>query len=138
MENIVIGNFYLTTFGGKVYKFDVRYNGLMYCSDISMYPLYRIVLKPLFELFGLDENGNKRCIFIPRSKVYDYVEKIDIDDNLFNYMRENNMIMYSTDMAYLYNLKDKSGFDRMYQKRAFKHEKDKTKVLMKQRRGYYN
>jgi len=137
MENIV-GSFNLKTFGGKVYKFCVLDNGLMYCKDITMYPLYRIVLKPLFDLYGLNEYGNKESIFIPRSKVNDYIESVDIDENLLNYMRLNNMIMYSTDMAYLYNLPNKDGYDRLYQKRAFKHVKDKSKVLMKQKRGYYN
>jgi len=136
MENIV-GSFCLKTFGGKVYKFCVLDNGLMYC-DITMYPLYRIVLKPLFDLYGLDEYGMKKSIFIPRCKVDNYIESVDIDDELLEFMRDNNMIMYSTDMAYLYNLPDKDAYDRLYQKRAFKHVKDKTKVLMKQRRGYYN
>lgn len=137
MENIV-GSFNLKTFGGKVYKFNVLDNGLMYCNEITMYPLYRIVLKPLFDLYGLNEYGLKKNIFIPRCKVDDYIEIVDIDENLLNYMRLNNMIMYSTDMAYLYNLPNKDGYDRYHQKRAFKHVKDKTKVLMKQRRGYYN
>ena len=137
MENIV-GSFSLKTFGGKVYKFNVLDNGLMYCCDITMYPLYRIVLKPLFDLYGLDEYGMKKSIFIPRCKADDYIESVDIDECLLAYMRHHNMIMFSTDMAYLYNLPDKDGYDRLYQKRAFKHVKDKSKVLMKQRRGYYN
>ena len=69
---------------GKVYKFNVLDNGLMYFSDITMYPLYRIVLKPLFELYGLDEHGNARSIFIPRSRVNDYIESIQIDVNYLN------------------------------------------------------
>ena len=137
MGNIV-GSFNLKTFGGKVYKFECLNNGLMYCKDITMYPLYRIVLKPLFDLYGLNEYGNKVSIFIPRNKANDYIESVDIDNDLLNYMRMRNMIMYSTDMAYLYNLPSKDGYDRLYQKRAFKHVKDKSKVLMKQRRGYYN
>ena len=138
MENVVIGSFALKTFGGKIYKFDVLDNGLMYSKDITMYPLYRIILKPLFELFGLNESGNAVSIFIPRSKVNDYIESIEIDKELFLYMRQNNMIMNSTDMAYLYDLPIKDGYDRMYQKRAFKHQKDKRKILTKQKRGYYN
>lgn len=137
MENVVIGSFCLKTFGGKTYKFYVLDNGLMYSKDITMYPLYRIILKPLFELFGLDEHGNRHSIFIPRKR-FDYIESIKIDNDLLDYMKDNKMIMYSTDMGYLYNLPDKDGYDRIYQRRAFKHKKDKTKVLIKQKRGYYN
>lgn len=137
MENIV-GSFCLKTFEGKIYKFVVKNNGLMYCNEITMYPLYRIVLKPLFDLYGLDENGGRKSIFIPRNKRNNYIESVEIEENLLNYMRLNNMIKFSTDMAYLYNLPDKDGYDRLYQSRAFKHTKDKSKILMKQRRGYYN
>ena len=90
MENIV-GSFCLKTFGGKVYKFCVLDNGLMYCNDITMYPLYRIVLKPLFDLYGLNEYGMKKSVFIPRSKVNDYIESVNIDENLLNYMILNNI-----------------------------------------------
>ena len=137
MENIV-GSFYLKTFGERLYKFDVFDNGLMYCKDITEYPLRKIFLKPLFELYRLDENGNKEIISIPKRGCYDYIERVSINEELLVYMKKNNMIMYSTDVAYLYDLPNKDGYDIFYQKRAFKHVKDKSKILIKQKNGYYN
>lgn len=65
----------------------------------------------------------------------DFIESIEISDALFLYLKNNNMIMYSTDMAYLYNLSNKDRYDKYYQTRAFKHIKDKEKILSKQRNG---
>jgi len=137
MEKQKVGSFTLRTFAGKLFKFIVYDNKMMYCKEISKYPIYRLILKPKFELFGINEYNNPTSIFIPRKNISDFIESIDIDEELLEYIKINNMIEYSTDMAFLYNLSDKNGYDRIYQTRAFKHV-EKSKILSKQRRGFYN
>ena len=80
-------------------------------------------------------NGTKvQCCYM-----YEYIESVEIDADLLAYMRLNNMIMYSTDMAYLYGFKDKSGYDREFKEgHPFKWAKKKGPILVKQKKGKYN
>ena len=54
------------------------------------------------------------------------------------YMKDNNMIMYSVEMAYLYDFVNKDGFDLSHKTTVFKRVKDKSKILEKQKKGIYN
>ena len=48
------------------------------------------------------------------------------------------MIRYSTDMAYLYGFKDKSGYDREFKEgHPFKWTEKKGPILVKQKKGKY-
>jgi hypothetical protein len=67
------------------------------------------------------------------------ISRVSIDDDLFDYLRMHNMIMYSTDMAYLYGFKNKRGYDREVKEgHPFKHAEKKGPILVKQRKGQYN
>ena len=48
------------------------------------------------------------------------------------------MIMYSVEMAYLYDFVNKDGFDLSHKTTVFKRVKDKSKILEKQKKGIYN
>lgn len=39
------------------------------------------------------------------------IDNYDIDEDLFDYLKQNGMIRYSNDMAYLYGFNDKIGYD---------------------------
>lgn len=67
-----------------------------------------------------------------------YVESIDIDPELLSDLVNHGAIYYSTDMAYLYGLDPKQAYDRQYNRRAFKHVKDKSRILALQKQGIYN
>ena len=135
METKELGRFYAIAFDETIYEFIV-YNDYMICPTISNEKIKRIVLKPRFDLI---EYG-KGALWMPVAAGYTkgLIKTYDIDDELFNYLREKNMIMYSIDMAYLYGFKDKSGYDRQYNKTPFKRVKDKEKILIKQKQGKFN
>ncbi len=136
MEKQEVGKFYATTFDEKFYEFIVNDNDTIDCPAFDVEGMRRIVIKPRFELCG----GERPFKNPARSDVKDdLIRDFDIDDDLFDYMREHNMIMYSTDMALLYDLKDKSGYDR-YRKEGhpFKWAKKKGPILVRQRNGQFH
>ena len=49
--------------------------------------------------------------FAPVGRIDGLIRDFDIDEVLFNYLKDEHMIMYSTDMAYLYGFNDKEGYD---------------------------
>ena len=51
------------------------------------------------------------------------IKSFNIENELFTRLKDLNMISYSTDMAYIYNLPDKKGYDYNYNKRSFKWAK---------------
>ena len=137
MEKQEIGRFYATRFDESVYEFIVNSDATMDCPAIGAESVYRIVIKPRFELFS------RNCSFINPAKHGGHIDGLirdyDIDDDLFDYLREHNMIMYSTDMAYLYGFKDKSGYDREFKEgHPFKWAEKKGPILVKQKNGQYN
>ena len=137
MEKKEIGRFYATRFDEKVYEFIVNSDKTMDCPAIGAKSIYRIVIKPRFELFS----KNHSCINPAKhgGHTEGLIREYNIDDDLFVYLRQNSMIMYSTDMAYLYGFKDKSGYDR-YAKEGhpFKWAEKKGPILVKQKKGIYN
>lgn len=137
MEKQEIGKFYATRFDGSVYEFIVNSDSTMDCPTIGVESIYRIVIKPRFELFS------KSCSYINPAKhggnIDGLIKDYNIDDDLFAYLREHNMIMYSTDMAYLYGFKDKNGYDRGFKEgHPFKWAEKRGPILVKQRKGQYN
>ena len=105
----------------------------MDCPAIGAEFIYRIVIKPRFQLFS------KKFTYINPAKYGGHIDGLireyNISDDLFDYLVEHNMIMYSTDMAYLYGFKDKSGYDREFKGgNPFKWAEKKGPILVKQKK----
>lgn len=137
MEKQEIGRFYATSFDESVYEFIVNSDATIDCPTIGAESAYEILIKPRFELYSkkrcyrnsAKRDGNIDCL----------IKNYDIDDNLFDYLREHNMITYSIDMAYLYDFNDKNGYDMRFQNgRPFKWAEKKGPILVKQKKGQYN
>lgn len=135
MGDNMIGRFFADRIDGIRMEFYVYANGIIVCS---MYPdilMKRIYLKPRIEYYGID---NKYHV-LDKTKGNDcLICNYLIDPELFMYMKDNNMIMYSVEMAYLYDFVNKDGFDLFHKTTAFKRVKDKSKILEKQKKGIYN
>ncbi len=137
MEKHEIGRFYATRFDEEVYEFIVNSDATIDCPAIGAESASRILIKPRFELYSRNRS------YINPAKhggnIDGLIREYDIDDDVFDYLREHNMIMYSTDMAYLYGFKDKIGYDRGYKEaRPFKRAEKKGPILVKQKKGQYN
>ena len=136
MEKNIIGKFYAIAFDETVYEFIVYDNKRIECPKLDAKSVYRIIIKPRFMLFA-DE-----MVFLNPAKhgVTDgLIKEFNIDDDLFDYLKTNGMIMYSTDMAYLYGFDDKKGHDLPFKKgRPFKWAEKKGPVLVKQKKGQFN
>ena len=154
MEKLEIGRFYAVSFDEKIVLEFVAYDNITIdCPTLGLYDYKIVELKPRFRLFKykIDEEGKR----------YDYKEykynikspdkyknplgligRINIDEDLFYYLKEKSMIFYSTDMAYLYDLPDKNGYDSGRSHYGvgspYKWAKKKGPILVKQRRGQLN
>lgn len=137
MEKYEIGRFYAIRFDDDVYEFIVNSDDTMDCPIIGAHSINRVVIKPRFELFS----NNCSCINPAKhnKSIDGLIKNFDIDDDLFDYLKEHNMIMYSTDMAYLYDFKDKKGYDSEFKEgHPFKWAEKKGPILVKQKNGQYN
>lgn len=77
------------------------------------------------------ENGHKQQI--------ELIQNYIIEPSVFEYLVENKMIIYSHDMALLYNFDTKYAYDNHLKSNAFKRQRrDKTKILIKQKQGIFN
>ena len=136
MKENELGRFFATTFNNTVYEFIVYDNQRMTCPTLGIDSIYRLIIKPRFELFC----DNKVYLSPAVHGVNDgLIKDYDINETLFNYLKQHNMIMYSVDMAYLYNLPSKLGYDQGIKEGSpFKWAKKKGPILVKQKRGIYN
>lgn len=67
------------------------------------------------------------------------IQNYIIEPYILKYLIENKMVMYSHDMAILYNLDTNYSYDKHLKNNAFKRQKkDKTKILIKQKQGIFN
>lgn len=145
MERLEIGRFTATSFKGELYEFIVYNDNSMDCPQMEIWGMNGIHTKPRPELWD-----SKNWNFLIREN-YGHpdqtrlIKEFNIDDELFKYLNLNNMILYSTDMAYLYNFIDKDGFDKKERKhygkrkgRAFKHASKKGEILTKWKNGEFN
>ena len=135
MEREEVGRFNAVRFDREVYEFIVYDNRTMDCPALGAENAIRLVVKPRFLLFG---NG---MIFVNPAMpgVRDgLIKDFDINEELFEYLKGNNMISYSTDMAYLYGFRDKNGFDVADKGHPYKWAEKKGPILVKQKRGQYN
>lgn len=141
MEKQEIGRFYATSFDEKVIEFIVHNDNTMTCPILNIESFRVMELKPRFCLWN--ENGcytyNVPASHFGESQL---IESYDIDEELFIYLKENGMIRYSTDMAYLYDFEDKYGYDsdpKHYGVGSpYKWAKKKGPILVKQRNGQFN
>lgn len=111
MEKQEIGRFYAESFDEKVIEFIVYEDNTMACPTLNIESFRKMELKPRFRLWS--EKGYY-TYDVPASSRFEQsqlIENYDIDEHLFAYLKENGMIRYSTDMAYLYGFEDKCGYD---------------------------
>ena len=148
MEKKEIGRFQAISYDEKVYDFIVYNDNMIDCLTLNILDVNRIDLKPRFVLSKIIKKDDKRILRIKYLKVKQknkdgdsqLIGNYSIDEDLFYYMREHNMITYSTDMAYLYGFPDKYGFDwkRHSQGEPFKRARKKGPILVKQKNGCFN
>ena len=148
MEKKEIGRFQAISFDEKVYDFIVYNDNTIDCLTLNILDVNRIDLKPRFVLSKIIKKDDKRIFRFWYLNVKSKNENGDsqliryysIEEDLFYYMREHNMISYSTDMAYLYGFSDKDGFDkkRHSQGEPFKRARKKGPILVKQKNGNFN
>ncbi len=160
-----VGRFKAVTFDGEIFEFIVCENGIC-CKNLHDGTILfeKLTLKPSFTFSkahytpshqktkysnssetkeGRDERWRDNPSSLDSYIRGNYLEKTLIcqyliDDELLEYLIKNKMIDYSTDMAYLYGLDADYAYDREYQTRAFKWVKKKSKILTKQKRGFFN
>jgi len=142
MDRQEIGRFHAITFDESSIEFIAFDDNTIDCPILDINSIKMIELKPRFKLFCGD-------------KIYKYdvtpfnyginpklIGKYDIDKELFDYLKQNRMIKYSQDMAYLYDFEDKKGYDsekRYYGVPSpYKWAKKKGPILSKQKKGYFN
>lgn len=130
-----IGRLYATTFDEQLYEFIVHNDNTMDCPILGINFIRKIIIKPRFVLIL-----NESYISPPKPNTIDgLIRNFDIEDDLFKYLKEQNMIRYSTDMAYLYDFNDKEGYDfEYYEGRPFKWAEKKGPILVRQKNGKYN
>lgn len=143
MEKQEIGKFYATSFNGISFEFIVFDDNTMDCPTLNISSFSRIELKPRFVLSGKDfyytynAKGTQKYTSCP-----ELIGNYDIDEELFDYLKQNGMIRYSNDMAYLYGFSDTNGYDsdpRYYGVGSpYKWAKKKGPILVKQRKGQFN
>ena len=143
MEKYETGRFYATSFDGEIIEFIVFNDNTIDCPTLGINSFNRIILKPRFVLVGENlyytYNARKKIGFNENS---DLIQNYDIDEELFDYLKQEDMIRYSTDMAYLYGFSDTRGYDsdpRHYGVGSpYKWAKKKGPILVKQRKGQFN
>ena len=137
-----VGRFQAISFDGRSYEFIVYDNNTINCISLALkiYNIKKVILKPRF---GYCSNISYHEIKIDsknRDGVSQLICNYSIDEDLFYYLKEHNMISYSTDMAYLYNFPDKNGFDSDWHCKGtpFKRARKKGPILVKQKFCMFN
>lgn len=146
----IVGWFYIVAFNGQKYEFFATEDKRIYFSNFEIdnewleeqIGTYVTImrLKPIISVYCDTQLYKWDSCFFECKKYHPdtFIKEIIIPEELEDFMVENNMLCYSTDMAYFYDLKNKSAaFDYQYNKRAFKHTKG-TKILVKQKQGKFN
>lgn len=140
MEKELIGFIDLVTFSGRVYPFLVYSDNTIDCPVLNMEEITKLYLKPRFEL----EAGEAMFTLSSEKKNEELIKEFICDDNIFCYLYDNNMISFSTDMAYLYDLPVKEGVDfekkhrNMNSGTPYKWANKKGQILTKQKSGNFN
>ena len=141
MERQEIGRFSATSFNDIVFEFIVYNDNTMDCPTLNISSFKCIELKPRFVLSGedfyytYDAKPNTKC-----DGKSELIGNYDIDEELFDYLKQNGMIRYSTDMAYFYGFSDTDGYDNNQYGvgSPYKWARKKGPILQKQRKGQFN
>ena len=140
MEKELIGFIDLVTFSGRVYPFLVYSDNTMDCPVLNIEGITKLYLKPRFEV----ETDEAIFKLSSEKKNEELIKEFVYDENIFGYLYQNGMITFSTDMAYLYDLPVKEGFDfeRKHQNdnsgTPYKWASKKGPVLTRQKSGNFN
>lgn len=156
MKRVEIGRFNAVSFNGEQYEFIVYRddystysNNTIICASMPMDEAKGIYVKPRPELW----DANHYHSIIQEKRGYPdqtrLIKEFNICDELFKYMNDRGMLLYSIDMAYMYNFIDKDGFDKEKVRgksngkvkrkgRAFKHASKKGEILTKWKNGEFN
>ena len=138
MERQEIGRFYATTYNKVTFEFIAYDDNTIALPLLGIDDMKRIELKPRFVLWGKDKYYTYNAKS-ENKKGAELIQNYDIDDELFDYLKQHGMIIYSTDMAYLYGFKDNDGYDKLNcAPSPYKWAKKKGPILIRQRNGQFN
>ena len=142
MKKEEIGRFYATSFDDKVIEFVVNNDHTIDCPTLHLYSFQRMELKPRFVMWNEKRYYTYNVPANHSSVQSQLIREYDIDDDLFQYLKDRDIIRYSNDMAYLYGFHDKKGYDsdpRYYGVGSpYKWAKKKGPILVKQKQGQFN
>lgn len=150
----MINQFFAITYDNNVYHFIVESEtSKIYCCEFGTeYCASMIEIKPNFVLKNSDFQkvySLKKYLKENPKKITNYqncrdnqqvslVQKYIIDQKTLELLVKKHMIIYSYDMAILYNIDPKYACDICFKNNAFKKaKKDKTKILLKQKQGIF-
>ena len=137
-----VGRFQAISFDGRSYEFIVYDNNTINCISLALkiYNIKKVILKPRFGYCSSTSYHEIKIDSKNRDGVSQLICNYIIYLKLFNYLKKHNMISYSTDMAYLYNFPDKSGYDSDWHCKGtpFKRARKKGPILVKQKIGMFN
>ena len=139
MQKAALASFSATTFSGKNIEFIVYSDNTIRCLDLKdeLY-FYRIELKPRFRLISYRNYYEYGAPAARKSGFQDLIASYNIEEELFYYLKERGMIRYCIDMAYLYDLPDKDGYDKeRYGGTPYKRALKKGPILTKQKKGQF-
>ena len=144
MKKEIIGIFYAIAFNNDYFEFIVYNDNTMSCPTLGIKSFKSIELKPRFVLRGIDGENNNYTYDAksnePDSSHPELIGNYTISEKLFTILKDNKMIRYSTDMAYLYDFTDKDGYDnnKYGVGSPYKWSKKKGPILVKQKKGQFN
>lgn len=140
MEKEAIASFSATTFNGRNIEFIVYSDNTIRCLDLEEEKyFYRIELKPRFRLISYRYYYEYDAPAANRSGYQDLIASYNIEEALFYYLKARGMIRYCIDMAYLYDLPDKGGYDKeRYGGTPYKRALKKGPILTKQKEGQFD
>lgn len=137
--------FEAVTYDNHAYHFVVTPEGKIFCIEFEIeVPAEVIEIKPNFVLrkkcgrsiYSLDDHARNQ------SKKKSLISRFVIDDDVFEYLINNGMIRYCTDMALLYGFDRQYAYDAPYQKNAFKsykyNPKKRARMLENEKKGRFN
>ena len=135
MKEETVKKFYAISFDDMVYEIIVKDNKKMIIPQINENEIDSIILKPRMQIIYSD--GKKGLLSYEKNRQF-LIQKYQIEDCLFDYLKENDLIKYSSQTAYYYNFKDKEGYDFKKCGSLFKKAKNKGLILVKQKMGLFN
>lgn len=135
MEKAELGRFYAIAWDEASYEFIVNNDNTIDVPELGIKEINKVVISPRFKLVKFAPIPNT---IQPLKGKKDLIKNFEINEDLFKYLKENYMIRYSTEMAYLYGFKDKKGFDARYKGHPFKWAEKKGPILVKQRNGEFH